>query len=39
LSNCVTLREENRPGEFEERMLGRIFGPKGDEVTGDEKIS
>jgi hypothetical protein len=30
----VTLREENRLRVFENRVLGRIFGPKRDEVTG-----
>jgi hypothetical protein len=25
----MTLREEHRPGVFENRMLRRIFGPKG----------
>jgi hypothetical protein len=28
------LREENRLGDFEDRVLRRIFGPKRDEVTG-----
>jgi hypothetical protein len=28
------LREENRLRVFENRVLGRIFGPKRDEVTG-----
>jgi hypothetical protein len=36
---CVTLREENRPGEVEKRLLGRMFEPKRDEMTGDENIS
>jgi hypothetical protein len=31
---CLTLREEYRMRLFENRMLGRIFGPKWDEVTG-----
>jgi hypothetical protein len=35
---CAALREENRLGEFEKRMLGRMFGPKMDEVTGEENI-
>jgi hypothetical protein len=30
----LTLREEHRLGEFENRVLRRIFGPKRDEVTG-----
>jgi hypothetical protein len=30
----VTLREEQRLREFENRVLRRIFGPKTDEVTG-----
>jgi len=29
------LREECRPRAFENRMLRRILGPKGDEVTGE----
>jgi hypothetical protein len=28
------LREEHRLRVFENRVLGRIFGPKRDEVTG-----
>jgi hypothetical protein len=32
---CVTLREEHRLRVFENRVLRRIFGPKGDEVTGE----
>jgi hypothetical protein len=31
----LTLREEHRLREFENRMLRRIFGPKRDEVTGE----
>jgi hypothetical protein len=31
----LTLREENRPRVFENRVLRRIFGPKRDEVTGE----
>jgi hypothetical protein len=31
----LTLREEHRLGVFENRVLGRIFGPKRDEVKGD----
>jgi hypothetical protein len=30
----LTLREEHRLRMFENRVLRRIFGPKGDEVTG-----
>jgi hypothetical protein len=30
----LTLREEHRLGMFENRVLGRIFGPKRDGVTG-----
>jgi hypothetical protein len=30
----LTLREDHRPGVFENRVLRRIFGPKRDEVTG-----
>jgi hypothetical protein len=31
----LTLREEHRLRGFENRVLRRIFGPKGDEVTGE----
>jgi hypothetical protein len=31
----LTLREEHRLRVPENRVLRRIFGPKGDEVTGD----
>jgi hypothetical protein len=31
----VTLREEHRLRVFENRVLGRIVGPKRDEVTGE----
>jgi hypothetical protein len=31
----LTLREEHRLGVFENRVLRGIFGPKGDEVTGE----
>jgi hypothetical protein len=31
----LTLREEHRLWVFENRVLRRIFGPKGDEVTGE----
>jgi hypothetical protein len=30
----LTLREEHRLRVFENRVLGRIFGPKRDDVTG-----
>jgi hypothetical protein len=30
----LTLREERRLKVFENRVLRRVFGPKGDEVTG-----
>jgi hypothetical protein len=30
----VTLREEHKLRLFQNRVLRRIFGPKGDEVTG-----
>jgi hypothetical protein len=30
----LTLREEHRLKVFENRVLRRIFGPKGEEVTG-----
>jgi hypothetical protein len=33
------LREERRLRMFESRALRRIFGPKRDEVTAEEKIS
>jgi hypothetical protein len=31
----LTLKEEHRLRVFENRVLRRIFGPKGDEVTGE----
>jgi hypothetical protein len=31
----LTLREQHRLRVFENRVLRRIFGSKGDEVTGD----
>jgi hypothetical protein len=31
----VTLKEEHRLRVFENRVLRGIFGPKGDEVTGE----
>jgi hypothetical protein len=33
----LTLREECRVRVFENRVLGRIFGPKRDEVTGERR--
>ena len=30
----LTLREEGRVRVFENRVLGKVFGPKRDEVTG-----
>ena len=37
LYGCETwsLREERRQRVFENRVLRRIFGPEGDEVTGE----
>jgi len=39
LDGCETwslkLREERRLRVFESRVLGRIFGPRRDEVTGE----
>jgi hypothetical protein len=32
---CLTLREEHRLGELENKVLRRIFGPKRDVVTGE----
>jgi hypothetical protein len=32
-----TLREEHRPRVFENRVLRRIFGPKRDKVTGEQR--
>jgi hypothetical protein len=32
---CLTLREEHGLKVFDNRVLRRIFGPKGDEVTGE----
>jgi hypothetical protein len=41
LHGCETwsliLREEHKLRAFEDRLLRRIFGSKGDEVTGDWK--
>jgi hypothetical protein len=31
----LTLREEHRLRVFENRVLRRVFGPQGDEVTGE----
>jgi hypothetical protein len=31
----LTLREEDRLRVFDNRVLRRIFGPNGDEVTGE----
>jgi hypothetical protein len=31
----LTLKEERRLRVFENRVLRRVFGPKGDEVTGE----
>jgi hypothetical protein len=31
----LTLREEDRLGVFENRVMRRIFGPKRDEATGE----
>jgi hypothetical protein len=31
----LTLRKEHRLEVFENRVVRRIFGPKGDEVTGE----
>jgi hypothetical protein len=33
----LTLREEHRLRVFENRVLRRIFGPKGDEVMGERR--
>jgi hypothetical protein len=32
---CLTLTEEHRLRVFENRVLRRVFGPQGDEVTGE----
>jgi hypothetical protein len=34
----LTLREEHRLRVFENRVLRRIFGPKRDEVTGENCV-
>jgi hypothetical protein len=31
----LTLREEHKLRVFENRVLRKIFGPKGDDVTGE----
>jgi len=31
----LTLREDRKLREFENKVLRRIFGPRRDEVTGD----
>jgi hypothetical protein len=33
----LALREERRLRVFENRVLRRIFGPRRDEVTGEER--
>jgi hypothetical protein len=33
----LILRQERRLREFENRVFSRIFGPKWDEVAGDEE--
>jgi hypothetical protein len=33
----LTLREEQRLGVFENRVLKRIFGPKRDKATGERR--
>jgi hypothetical protein len=35
----LTLREEHTLRVFENRVPRRIFGPKSDEVTGEEKVA
>jgi hypothetical protein len=32
---CLTLQEEHRLRVFENRVLGRIFGPKRDDMMGE----
>jgi hypothetical protein len=34
-TSSLTLRGEQRLRVFENRVLRRIFGPRGDEVTGE----
>jgi hypothetical protein len=36
-TRSLTLREERRLRVFENRVLRRVFGPKGDKVTGNEE--
>jgi len=31
----LTLREDQRPRMFQNRLLRKMFGPKGEEVTGE----
>jgi hypothetical protein len=38
-TGSLTLREEHRLRVFENRLLRRIFGPKRDEVTGENCIT
>jgi len=33
----LTLREDRRLRVLEKRVLGKIFGPKGDGVTGERR--
>jgi len=35
----ISLREERRPGVFENWVLGRILGPERDGVTGEGRKS
>jgi hypothetical protein len=35
----LTVREEHRLRVFENRVLRRVFGPKRDEMTGEEKTA
>jgi len=35
----VTLGEKRRLRVFQNRLLRKIFGPKGDDVTGDKQIA
>jgi hypothetical protein len=35
----LTLREDHRLRVFENRVLGRIFGPKRGEVTGELEVA
>lgn len=34
MNGCETLEEEHRLSVFENRLLGRLFGTKREEVTG-----